>query len=118
MSIGKEIYKQLGGNQFAYITGAKHFLTHDNWLSFRIGRNGSKANYVKITLTPMDTYTVEFKRITTPRLSRKTWTYSEYKETLIAKREGVYCDQLQEVFTEVTGLVTRMPRVYFKGGAL
>ena len=116
MSIGQTIYEQLGGGRFAFITGAKKFLTHDNWLSFRIGRNASKANYVRITLTPMDTYTVEFKRITMPRLSRKTWTYSEYKETLIAKREGVYCDQLQDVFTEVTGLVTRMPRVYSTKG--
>ena len=116
MSIGKEIYKQLGGNQFAYITGAKHFLTDDNWLSFRIGRNGSKANYVKITLTPMDTYTVEFKRISMPRFNSKTLSFSEYKETLIAKREDVYCDELQSVFTEVTGLVTKMPRVYNVNG--
>ena len=116
MDIAKTIYEQLGGNEFAYVTGAKKFIGNDNWLSFRIGRNGSKANYVKITLSPMDTYTVEFKRITMPRLSRKTWTYSEYKETLIEKREGVYCDQLQDVFTEVTGLVTRMPRVYSTKG--
>ena len=118
MDIAKTIYEQLGGNGFAFITGAKNFIGNkgENWLSFRIGRNGSKANYVKITLSPMDTYTVEFKRITMPRLSRKTWTYSEYKETLIEKREGVYCDQLQDVFTEVTGLVTRMPRVYSTKG--
>ena len=116
MSIGQTIYEQLGGGRFAFITGAKKFLTHDNWLSFRIGRNGSKANYVKITLTPMDTYTVEFKRISMPRFNSKTLSFSEYKETLIEKREDVYCDQLQDVFTEVTGLVTRMPRVYSTNG--
>ena len=117
MGIADEIYKQLGGNRFAFITGTKKFIGGENWLSFRIGRNASKANYVKITLSPMDTYTVEFKKITMPRLSRKTWTYSEYKETLIVKREDVYCDQLQDLFTEITGLVTRMPRVYDTNGA-
>ena len=119
MDIAKTIYEQLGGNKFAFITGAKNFIGNkgENWLSFRIGRNGSKANYVKITLSPMDTYTVEFKRISMPRFNSKTLSFSEYKETLIAKREDVYCDQLQDVFTEVTGLVTRMPRVYSTKGA-
>lgn len=115
MVVAKEIFKQLGGNQFAYITGAKNFLSSSGelWLSFRIGRNGSKANYVKITLTPMDTYTMEFKRVTMPRLNKKTLKFSEYKETLVAKRENVYCDELQNVFTEITGLVTRMPKILF-----
>ena len=117
MDIAKTIYEQLGGNEFAYVTGAKKFIGNDNWLSFRIGRNGSKANYVKITLSPMDTYTVEFMRISMPRFNSKTLSFSEYKETLIAKREDVYCDQLQDVFTEITGLVTRMPRVYSTKGA-
>ena len=116
MGIADEIYKQLGGNRFAFITGAKKFIGGENWLSFRIGRNASKANYVKITLSPMDTYTVEFKRISMPRFNSKTLSFSEYKETLIEKREDVYCDQLQDVFTEVTGLVTRMPRVYGTNG--
>lgn len=113
MMVAKEIYRQLGGNKFAYITGAKNFLSSSGepWLSFRIGRNGSKANYVKITLTPMDTYTMEFKKVTMPRLNKKTWQFSDYKETLIAKRENVYCDELQNVFTEITGLVTRMPNI-------
>ena len=115
MEIAKEILRQLGGKQFAYITGAKNFNSKPgaNWLDFRIGRNGSKANYVKITLTPMDTYTMEFKRVTMPRLNKKTWKFSEYRETLVAKRENVYCDELQNVFTEVTGLVTRMPKIIF-----
>ena len=115
MVVAKEIFKQLGGNQFAYITGAKNFLSSSGepWLSFRIGRNGSKANYVKITLTPMDTYTMEFKRVTMPRLNKKTLKFSEYKETLVAKRENVYCDELQSVFSEITGLVTRMPKIIF-----
>lgn len=113
MSVAEEILRQLGGRQFIAMTGAKNFLKDEknNWMSFRIGRNASKTNYIKITLTPDDLYTMEFMRITSPRLNKKTWTYSEGKTTLIKKYDGLWCDQLQEMFTEVTGMATRMPNI-------
>jgi len=113
MGVAEEILRQLGGRQFIAMTGAKNFLKDEknNWMSFRIGRNASKTNYIKITLRGDDLYTMEFMRITSPRLNKKTWTYSKGKTTLIKKYDGLWCDQLQEMFTEVTGMATRMPNI-------
>ena len=32
----------------------------------------------------------------------------------VKRFEGVYCDMLCSLFTEVTGLETRMPKVFFQ----
>lgn len=114
MKVAEEILRQLGGKRFAAITGAKDFnsKTGANWLEFKIGRNASKANLVKITLTADDDYTMEFIKFTSPRLNKKTWTFSEAKITTIETRKGVFCNELCSTFTEVTGLVTSLPRVF------
>ena len=113
MSVAEEILRQLGGRRFIAMTGAKNFLKDEknNWMSFRIGRNASKANYVKITLTPDDLYTMEFIRCTSPRLNHKTGVFTEGKRTVLEKREGLWCDMLESTFSEVTGLETRMPNI-------
>ena len=57
----------------------------------------NRINYVRITLEPDDVYTVEFcviRKLTSRRVS--LW-------------EGVYCDNLCDLFREQTGLETRMP---------
>ena len=107
-----EVFKQLGGRRFMMMTGAKNFVysNKDNFLTFKIGRNASKANYVKITLTPDDLYTMEFIRVTSPRLNHKTGTFTKGKRTVLEKREGLWCDMLESTFREITGLETRMPR--------
>ena len=56
MAIAKTILEQLGGGRFIAFTGAKDFLTIDNGLRFRIGRNASKANRVEIRLNGSDLY--------------------------------------------------------------
>ncbi len=96
MSIAKEILRQLGGNRFIAMTGAKNFLDHGNALSFKIGRNSSRANKVKVTLDPDDTYTVEFGRF--QKLEYKT----------LETKSGVYNDMLQSIFTAYTGLDTHL----------
>jgi hypothetical protein len=89
------ILEQLGGYRFLQFTGARN-LAHDaDSLMFRIGRNKSKANYVKIKLEPNDTYTYTFGRI----------HGGKYRDLDVI--EGVYSDQLERVFTDYTGLVTR-----------
>lgn len=97
-SVGQTILQQLGGNRFVAMTGAKKFVqsSKDNWLAFRIGRNKSKANYVKIKLMPNDTYTVTFSRI-------HGANFTELKEY-----DTIYFDQLETTFTEYTGLYTRL----------
>jgi hypothetical protein len=96
MTIAKTILEQLGGNRFIAMTGAKNLLSQDNALTFKIGRNSSQVNFVKIELTPDDTYTMTFSNMNINRIKE------------IKKLEGVYNDMLQNIFTETTGLYTTL----------
>lgn len=100
MEIAKTILKQLGGNKFTVMTGAKNYVAHKDALSFRLpgnGKlNGKTVNYVKITLTPLDLYDVEFGYI-------RGMNYKVLKTV-----EGIYFDMLQDVFTRNTGLDTHL----------
>lgn len=94
------VIQQLGGNRFCAMTGAKGF-TKDaeaRALSFKLPSNFAHGgiNAVRITLEPSDTYKVVFYRI------RGT------KVTPVSVREDVYGDKLQSIFSEVTGLDTRL----------
>jgi hypothetical protein len=96
-NVAREIFKQLGGNRFVAMTGAKHILDGGKYLSFKIPRAGKNGiNYVKITSTDMDLYDIEFGRI----------HGNTYK--VVKKVNGIYYDQLTNIFTEVTGLYTRL----------
>lgn len=97
----KTIINQLGGRAFVLMTGAKQFVVdgRNNTLQFRIGRNCKSINVVRITLTVMDDYTVEFGRL-------RAGTYK-----IVNKVTGIFCDTLAETFRRYTGLETRMPRV-------
>jgi hypothetical protein len=90
------IYQQLGGQRFSVMTGAKNFGGTENSLSFKVGRNAGGVTHVKITLTPMDEYNMEF-------LAVRGTTIREVK-----RFDGVYCDQLTDLFTEVTGMHTSL----------
>jgi len=97
--VAKTILEQLGGNKFVVMTGAKNFINWGNGLSFKLpGAEFAKQgiNYVKITLDPSDTYTMEFGRT----------RGSEYK--VINTHNNIYFDVLQEVFTRETGLETHL----------
>ena len=97
-----EILSQLGGRQFLAMTGSKNvFSTNNgNTLSMHLTKKSAKAKYLQITLNDSDTYTMVF----TKTVGKK------YEEELVevAKFEGVYNDMLQSVFTNVTGLLTRL----------
>jgi hypothetical protein len=92
------IIEQLGGNKFRVMTGAKNFVfsTTDSNVSMRIGRNDKKVNYVKVTLTPMDTYNVEYGYI-------RGLNYTVRKT-----EDGIYCDMLRESFERNTGMATSL----------
>lgn len=108
MTVANIIYNQLGGNKFVVMTGSKNFLDDGNTLRMALAKNASKANRLWITLEADDTYTMRFFRYTAPRFSTKTYTFSDEKITEVRTIKGVYCDMLQELFTEVTGLYTRL----------
>ena len=116
MSIANEILQQLGGNKFIAMTGANHLLGLDNGLRMALPKNISKANRLEITLNVMDTYNVRFYRYSSGgvKLKRdkdgKLIDIVEKKEVdkTIGEYGNVYCDMLQDIFTEVTGLNTRL----------
>lgn len=104
LAVANEILRQLGGGMFKTMTGAKALIACPGYghgaLSFkppsRFAKDG--INYVKVSLTAGDDYTVNFGKV---------WG-STYKE--ISRSEGVYCDDLRAVFTEFTGLDTSLGR--------
>ena len=96
MTVAEIILSQLGGRKFIVMTGAKNLLDHGSALSMRIPSSKDKFNYVKITLDPSDTYTVEFGRV---------WGTS-YR--VIETMDGIYNDMLRDIFEERTGLFTSL----------
>lgn len=101
MEVAKTILEQLGGSRFRAFTGAKNFTAGDSEgggsLSFKLPANiATKGiNYVKVSLTAADDYTMEFGKI---------WGT---KYTVLATSETIYCDMLQDEFLNKTGLFTR-----------
>ena len=104
------ILQQLGGNRFVAFTGAKDFCTIDNGLRFKIGRNASKANRIEIKLNGLDLYDMTFikYRPSSIKVDHKKGEVKTIEEKVETVREynDIYCDQLQELFTETTGLYT------------
>ncbi|HBN1438472.1 TPA: hypothetical protein L1V51_005448 [Escherichia coli] len=100
--VATEILNQLGGNRFIAMTGAKNFAYFDEdgecGLSFRLpskfAMNG--INLVKIKLTFSDTYQVTFSRVRGVMVKE------------VSTFDNVYCDQLECLFNEQTGLATRL----------
>lgn len=104
-AIATEILRQLGGNRFKMMTGAKNLIIMDNLpggglrLDFPMF---SKANRLEITVDCMDTYTVKFYKHTGIRITGSKIT--DPKNTLYKECTGVYNDMLQDIFTSTTGL--------------
>ena len=88
--------KQLGGNKFIAMTGAKQFSFGKQGLGFRIGKNSKSINYVRVDLKSNDLYDMEFIRIRGTKIK------------VVKKVTGVYNDQLQKIFTKHTGLYTSL----------
>jgi len=87
-----ETLKQLGGNKFIMMTGAKNFGFGKDGLSFKIGRNAKAVNYVVIDLNGKDLYDMKFQKGT----------------RVLKKVNDVYGDQLQKMFTKYTGMCTSL----------
>ena len=96
MTVAKTILAQLGGNRFVMMTGAKNLSGSADGLTMKLGRNAKSVSHVKIKLTAMDDYTVEFLRV------------RKFEVKTVAKVEGVYAENLRDVFTANTGLYTSL----------
>ena len=113
----EEILSQLGGREFIMMTGVKNLCTDDGEnLRMTLPKNNSGANRLEIKLDyATDTYNVRFFRYTPSKLkvNARTLTADFVPEKVkdIRTFSDVYFDQLQEIFTMVTGFDTRMPRI-------
>jgi hypothetical protein len=99
-NVAQTILQHLGGKRFLAITEAWQCIGSADSLIFRLpGTPGFVQHgitHCRITLTPMDTYTVEYLR------SRKGTL------TVIATSTDVYAEDLQADFTRETGLETHL----------
>ena len=101
--IAKTILQQIGGRRFATMTGSRDFINMGNGLRMSLAKNKTSANCLDITYDEgLDLYNMRFYRKT---FSKKTFEVSKKD---IALHEGVYSDMLEEMFTSVTGLYTRL----------
>lgn len=99
LPVSETIFEQLGGSRFRAMTGARDFVGGPNSLQFKLPRGAKDGiNAVRVTLDPDDTYTVAFYKMGRHALTCVT----------VASSEGVYCDQLQALFTRCTGLYTSL----------
>jgi hypothetical protein len=101
-AIAEEILRQLGGGRFRAMTGATDFTVIPNGLRFKVGSNSKRVNAMEIILDPSDTYTVKAMWV---QMSRKTF---EVTTTVRDEMSDVYNDMLQDVFTRMTGMYTRL----------
>jgi hypothetical protein len=95
-----EIYRQLGGNKFKVMTGAKDFVGDENTLRFKLRKGTAKdgINLVSITLNSMDLYDVSFQK----------FNYRTFDIKTIKEFNNIYNDQLKDIFEETTGLHTSL----------
>ena len=96
-AIANEIYRQLGGNRFRVMTGAKNMVSTENGIRMRIGRNKTNANYMEVVLNSMDLYDITFAKVTKMGEMKSVRTY-----------DNVYNDMLVSLFETHTGMYTSL----------
>lgn len=98
MTVSKTILEQLGGNRFIAMTGAKEFVGDEDRLIFRVPATmvRGRGSHVEVVLNAVDLYDVRLIRI------------RQLEPKIIDARENIFASDLQKVFTEMTGLDTRM----------
>ena len=107
----RDLYMQLGGRVFTVSTGSRFegisFDKEGNPVqTISLRRNKTCANKLQITyLWDKDVYKMVFYK---QSFSKKTFTASVKK---VYENEMVYCDELREIFSEVTGMVIALIRI-------
>lgn len=101
VEISNTIISQLGGNKFKAMTGAKNFSykieeNFNTTLTFKIGQNSKRVNHVKITLNASDLYDVQFLYCSVKGIK------------VLSSLEGVYAEDLRDIFETNTGLYTSL----------
>ena len=96
-AVANEIYRQLGGNRFRVMTGAKNMVSTENGIRMRIGRNKTNANYMEVVLNSMDLYDITFAKVTKMGEMKSVRAY-----------DNVYNDMLVSLFESHTGMYTSL----------
>ena len=94
----QQLLQQLGGNRFIMMVGAKNLVVDKskNELHMKIGRNSKGVSHVRIRLSSMDLYDMEFLQVRAGKIKIKS------------KEKGVYADQLGKMFKKNTGMNVRL----------
>ena len=96
-SQAKTLLRQLGGNKFIMMTGAKQMSIGKDGLTMKIGRNSKSITHVAIDLDRgKDLYIMKFIRV------RKGIP------KVVKQYDGIYADNLNNIFEKETGLYTRL----------
>ncbi|RWX52898.1 hypothetical protein [Photobacterium chitinilyticum] len=103
LMVAKTILTQIGGQRFITMTGARQFIALDTpGLQFDLPCDSmfvkQKIRRVQVRLDPCDTYTV----------LALTKQKGQLDYVVVAQQSGIYCDMLEAIFTDVTGLHTRL----------
>jgi hypothetical protein len=102
-TVARTILEQLGGRRFIAMTGASSLTSGPSDLSFRLPtRLAGGIGGMRIILTDMDDYRIETVRLK-GSIAKGNIEYDRRVEA-----EGVYCDNLREAFTRITGLATSL----------
>lgn len=102
LEVAKIIAQQIG-NKALVMIGAKGLAGDEKSLKFKIGRNPKRITHIRVTLTSLDLYTMEFFRM--PRdLTKIT------EDTLkpVHTSEMLYDDMLHKCIETHTGLYTSL----------
>lgn len=106
MEIANTIQSQLG-QQCLMMIGAKDLVAlscsedYHGGLSFRIGRNAKSVTHIRIQLTGLDLYDVEFLNC---RAGRKEMV------KVLANQGGCYVDMLHDLIEKHTGMYVSLGR--------
>ena len=94
-TIAGTILNQLGGRRFVAMTGAHSILNLGNGLQVKF-KGSKRANVMRVELLECDLYTVRFYKM------------RGLDCPMVDEYALIYCDDLQRVFTEATGLDTHL----------
>ena len=96
-SEAKTLLKQLGGNRFMAMTGAKAFGIGKDGLHVKICRNAKSISHVVIDLDRgKDLYDMKFLRVRAGKIK------------VVKKIKGIYANQLGDIFKRYTGMNVRL----------
>jgi hypothetical protein len=95
--VARTILQQLGGSHFIAMTGAKLVFCTKNGLTVTVPKNVTCTNRFEVRLNDSDLYDLWFYQV-----------QKNGKIKLVKSYRDVFFDDLQDLYTETTGLYTKL----------